>query len=56
MPFVFSGFDLKGLDNQQKMQLKDNFFSFLTNVLFPILIYIKNDKLSQHVKNEFIYC
>ena len=37
------------LNDQEKMQLKDNFFAVLTNFIYPIIIYTKNKKLRNHV-------
>ena len=44
---IFKDFDL--LNDQEIMQLKDNFFSILTNFIYPIIIYSTNKKLKNHV-------
>ena len=44
---MFDDFDF--LNDQEKMQLKDNFFSILTNFIYPIIIYSTNKKLTNHV-------
>ena len=44
---IFIDFDF--LNHQEKMQLKDNFFSILTNFIYPIVIYATNEKLKNYV-------
>ena len=44
---IFDDFDF--LNDQEIMQLKDNFFSILTNFIYPIIIYSTNKKLTNHV-------
>ena len=44
---IFNDFDF--LNDQEKMQLKDNFFSILTNFIYPIIIYSTNIKLRNHI-------
>ena len=40
---------LDSLDDQEKMQLRDNFSAVLTNFIYPIIIYASNKKLRNHV-------
>ena len=44
---MFDFFD--SLDDQEKMQLRDNFSAVLTNFIYPIIIYASNKKLRNHV-------
>ena len=48
------GIKIKGLSLQERTQLKDSFFAILTNFIYPILIYVKNNKLRNHAKEEFL--
>ena len=48
------GIKVKGLSLQERTQLKDSFFAIITNFIYPILIYVKNDKLRRFVKEEFL--
>ena len=38
----------ESLNDQEKMQLKDNFLAILTNFIYPIVIYAYNKKLTNH--------
>ena len=38
----------ESLNDQEKMQLKDNFLAILTNFIYPIVIYAYNKKLKNH--------
>ena len=46
-------FNASSLDDQEKMQLKDNFIQMILNVFIPVSMYVMNSRLFQHVKNEF---
>ena len=41
------------LSNLDKMLMKDSLFYFLINCIYPSLIYINNEKLRTHVREEF---
>ena len=41
------------LSNLDKMLLKDSIAYILINCAFPTLIYVKNEKLRRHVRDEF---
>ena len=41
--------DFGSLNDQEKMQLSNNFFAVLTNFIYPIVIYATNKKLRKHV-------
>ena len=43
----------ENLDGQEKLQLKDNILQILINVILPLIIYARNDKILKHLKNEF---
>ena len=38
----------ESLNDQEKMQLKDNFLAILTNFIYPIVIFATNKKLKNH--------
>ena len=43
----------ENLDGQEKLQLKDNIIQILINVILPLIIYARNDKILKHLKSEF---
>ena len=42
------------LNEQEIMQLRDNIVQIILNVGIPVIIYVKNKKLFQHVKEEIL--
>ena len=43
----------KNLDGQEMLQLKDNIIQILLNVILPLMVYVKNDKILKHLRSEF---
>ena len=42
------------LNEQEIMQLRDNILQMIVNVGVPVIIYVKNKKLFEHVKEEIL--
>ena len=53
--FVFMLVNEKNsLNEEEIMQLRDNIVQMILNVGIPLIIYVKNKKLFEHVKEEIL--
>ena len=43
-----------GLSEEDLIQLKSQSLQFILSVFVPLFMYVKNDKLWKHVKNEIL--
>ena len=43
-----------GLSEEDLIQLKSQSLQFILSVFVPLFMYVKNDKLLKHVKNEIL--
>ena len=51
--FIISPILKENLDGQEKLQLKDNIIQILLNVILPLMICARNDKILKHLRSEF---